>query len=184
MANLRLRFSKRLIPELAGHYEWERGEGDVIALRSDVQHRGYLTKSELEKVAFWKSPRSAGHVKKNSGEFVREVTRFALSAKDERARVESLTLLDGVRWPSASVILHLYHRDEYPILDFRALWSVSIDVPLEYDFDFWWEYVKFCRSLTAASGVESRTLDRALWQYSKENQKPSKPAKRQGKLTT
>jgi hypothetical protein len=69
------------------------------------------------------------------------------------------------------VILHLFDKGKYPILDFRALFSISVDVPSQYNFDFWWEYVEFCRELAETNDVSIRTLDRALWQYSKENQK-------------
>jgi hypothetical protein len=62
-------------------------------------------------------------------DYVAEITRFAFTTECERARVESLTLLDGVSWPTATVILHLFHSDPYPILDFRSLWSVSINKP-------------------------------------------------------
>lgn len=34
-------------------------------------------------------------------------TRVALSTPSERLRIEVLTLLDGVGWPTASVLLHL-----------------------------------------------------------------------------
>jgi hypothetical protein len=73
------------------------------------------------------------------------------------------------------VLLHFGHTDPYPILDFRALWSLGVDVPADahgfYDFPLWWEYTKFCRDLADACGVPMRVLDRALWRYSKENQK-------------
>ena len=59
----------------------------------------------------------------------------------------------------------------YPILDFRALWSVTLEVPKQYGFSFWWPYVEYCRrDLVSSSDVRMRILDRALWQYSKENQ--------------
>jgi hypothetical protein len=62
-------------------------------------------------------------------------------------------------------------RDDYPILDFRALWSLSKEVePHEYDFPLWDEYVQTCRSLATQAGVSVRTFDKALWQYSKEKQ--------------
>ncbi len=38
-------------------------------------------------------------------------------------------MLDGVSWLIASVILHFCHSDPYPIIDFRSLWSVSLEVP-------------------------------------------------------
>jgi len=167
-----LRFARNEILGIADRYK-DKGsvlEAELIALKPTVDYRGFLRKAELEKVAHWKAPRSAGHSRKNSEDYVIEITKFALATSSERAEVESLTLLDGVSWPSATAILHLFHRDPYPILDFRALWSVSLDVPTQYTFDFWWIYVGFCRDLARTVGVDMRTLDRALWQYSKENQ--------------
>jgi hypothetical protein len=78
-----------------------------------------------------------------------------------------------VQWPTASVILHFFHRDPYPIIDFRALWTVSMEVPGQYNFEFWWQYVVFCRDLATKSSLNMRMLDLALWQYSKENQASS-----------
>lgn len=124
----------------------------------------------LKDVARWKSPRSAHHVDRNCDEYVREVTAVALSTSSERLRIESLTLLDGVSWATASVILHFFHRDRYPILDFRALWSVQAEEPNEYTFDFWWKYVLYCRGLADQAQVDMRTLDRALWKHSKRHQ--------------
>jgi hypothetical protein len=68
------------------------------------------------------------------------------------------------------VILHFCARDPYPILDVRALWSVSAKPPAHVDYPFWAEYTRFTRMLAARAGVSLRVLDRALWQYSKENQ--------------
>ncbi len=42
-------------------------------------------------------PRSAGRMEDNPEEYVKEITAFALSAKTERARIEVLANLDGVR---------------------------------------------------------------------------------------
>jgi hypothetical protein len=106
----------------------------------------------------------------NSSEFIRDVTQCALSTPSERLRIEVLTLLNGVSWRTASVILHFFHRDLYPIVDFRAVWSVHGSVPSQYHYEYWWKYTKFCRDVARQAGASMRTLDRALWQYSKENQ--------------
>ena len=119
----------------------------------------------------WKTPRSKPRVESNPTDFIEAVTRTALVTSSERLRIEVLTLLQGVQWPTASVLLHFGHIERYPILDFRALWSLGINQPLDYNFDFWWAYTCFCRNLAEQVGVSMRTLDRALWQYSKENQK-------------
>ena len=167
----RLRFKQDRIRAFAKQYSYEQDDNDIKTLKPQVLERGHLAKEELAKVAHWKAPRSARHVQKNSEDYVSEITGFALSARTERARIEVLTNLDGVSWPTASVVLHFFHRDPYPIMDFRALWSVSLEVPAQYSFDFWWEYVQFCRSIASRNNVDMRTLDQALWQYSKEKQK-------------
>ncbi len=134
-------------------------------------NRGWITKGDLRTIARWKALRSAGYMESNPEEYVREITGFGLNAATERARFEVLTALDGVQWPTAFVILHFFHRDPCPIIDFRVFWSVSMPVPAQYTFDFWWPYVQFCRDLSKSTALDMRTLDRALWQYSKENQK-------------
>jgi hypothetical protein len=87
-----------------------------------------------------------------------------------------LQMLHGVSYPTASVILHFFHVDTYPILDFRALWSMRIAQPSQYTFEFWWRYVGACRRFHARARrrfpqLSMRELDRALWQYSKERQR-------------
>lgn len=171
----RLKFAIAETEHIASRYQYGQDETVLTRLRPTVLARGYLLKEELAMLARWKAPRSAGHVQDNTDDYVEEVTRFALSAMTERARVQLLTNLDGVLFPTASVILHFFHKDPYPIIDIRALWSVSLDAPAstQYKFDFWWSYVEFCRKAAKDAGVDMRTLDRALWQFSKENQPKS-----------
>jgi hypothetical protein len=109
-----LKFHVDEIESVAGRYQYLISETDLIALKEKVVQRGHLTKNELALVAYWKSPRSSKHARKNSEDFVFEITRFVFGTDCERARIESLTLLDGVSWPTASVILHLFHKDPYP----------------------------------------------------------------------
>lgn len=172
----RLRCTPDVLSEYASRYSYPEDDS-VVSLNKTIGKRGYLLKSELLTIARWKSPRSAGHAEKNQFRDVEEITRFAFSASSERARIESLTILDGVEWPTASVLLHLYHKDPYPILDFRALWSISLTPPSQYFFEFWWKYTTYFRELICRTGMGKRELDRGLWQYSKENQK-SNPRKR------
>ena len=98
------------------------------------------------------------------------MTEVALSTGCEQLRVESLTLLRGVHWPTASAILHFCHADPYPVLDVRALWSLGVERPPPYAFDFWHAYTLACRKIARRARVSMRDLDRALWQYSKEQQ--------------
>jgi|GEM_PF-4284513 len=63
----------------------------------------------------------------NPEEFVREITTFCFSAAYEESKIGSLILLKGVQYPTASVILHFCVSDTYPILDFRAVWSLGME---------------------------------------------------------
>lgn len=136
-----------------------------------VRARGFYTKAEFLELCRWKTPRSKPRVESNPDGFIEEVTHTALSTPDERLRIEVLTVLAGVRWPTSSALLHFGHSDPYPILDYRALFSLGMDISkIHYNFVFWWEYTQFCRQLAAKSNCSMRMLDRALWQYSRENQ--------------
>ena len=174
---MQIKFGLSEIPALADGYwssnlpqDQDRETKIDTIIAPEIRKRGWFTKLELVEMCRWKTPRSQPRVASNQEKFIRAVTQTALSTTDERLRIEVLTLLKGVSWPTASVILHFCHPEPYPILDFRALWSLGVDKPPVYDFDFWMEYTNICRGLTHEAGVSMRMLDRALWQYSKENQ--------------
>jgi len=163
--------SENSLRKLASKYDYQNDEAELLSLRKPIIDRGCLTKGDLQVVGDWKSPRSAGRIRGNSEDFVEEITRFALSTRSEQPRIEVLTLLRGVAWPTASVVLHFFGKDAYPILDYRALWSVGVEVPpSRYRFEFWWSYVEFTRDLAKRVSLDMRTLDKALWQYSKDYQ--------------
>lgn len=159
------------VEDLASRYVYPLEDGIEKYLGPAAKARGYLRKHELVRLCYWKTPRTRARVARNLASFVEETTRLALSSRNEQVRIQVLTLLHGVSWPTASVILHFCHQEPYPIIDFRALWSLGVDhPPAFYSFDYWWRYVLCCRRLAEELGVSMRTLDRALWQYSKENQ--------------
>lgn len=165
------RVSASKLKALTPHYPAEYDHEIESVLAPTVRKRGYFTKPEFERICHWKTPRSQPKVASNSAEYIEAVTRTALSTESEQLRIEVLTLLNGVSWPTASVILHFCHREAYPILDVRALWTLGVEASqVTYNFDLWWEYTKVCRALATQTGLSMRELDRALWQYSKENQ--------------
>ena len=167
-----LRFPLSQVRLWAERYSYSRSgaEDALVSLKPRIRRSRRLTKDHLVDICRWKATRSAGNALKNDPAYVEHITRLSFSTSDERARIELLTLLDGIGWPTASVILHFYHKARYPILDYRALWSVRAKPPRKYSFDFWWHYTLFCRRTAKKAGVRMRTLDKALWQYSKEHQ--------------
>lgn len=150
------------------------GEGDsrrAAILRSAVGQRGHLTRTEFLGICRWKSPRSAPHCAKNAEHDVRTLTRAALASSEEELKIDLLRLLRGVEWPTASTILHFCDERPYPILDVPAIWSLGWAKPPSYTMEFWLSYVAFTRDLAARGGHSMRTVDLALWGYSKERQR-------------
>jgi len=175
---MKLRFPIGRISQLAGQYDELAGERDrrlteeiTKKVFPDYLRKGYLTKEGFLTVCAWKTPRSKPHCESNDSATIREVSALALATESERLRIQVWTLLAGVKWPTASVFLHFAFSDPYPILDYRALWSLQAAVPPQYTFSFWEKYTGFCRSLAGEARVTMRTLDKALWTYSKLRQR-------------
>ena len=167
----KLRFPMHRIGEWADRYSDPESDDVPFRIGATARARGHLTMNEFLAIARWKTPRSQKLCASNSAGFVREATEVALRAKSEQVAIGVLTLLRGVSWPTASVILHFCAKRPYPILDFRALWSLSSKATAaDYDYPLWASYVECTRALASATRVSMRTLDRALWAYSKWNQ--------------
>jgi hypothetical protein len=125
-----LRFPEWKIRDWAAAYtidEKERRIEEVVAPK--CQRQGYLDRDSFLELCRWKTPRTRRWCERNRDDFLKSVSAIAFSTSNERLRVEVLILLQGVDWPTASVLLHFAHRDPYPILDFRALWSLNAKVP-------------------------------------------------------
>jgi hypothetical protein len=146
---------------------------EVIAMGRAARGRGHYTRDEFISVCRWKTPRSSPLVARNSAETVHEATGVALAAATpERQRMSALRSLHGVEWPTASVLLHLAYPERYPILDQRALQALGFQRPPPYSFRFWQAYVSACVDLAGQAGVDGRTFDQALWQWSREHGDP------------
>ena len=167
MTAFRLQFDPALIGELAARFGYEDDAATQTAGRA-AGARGHYTRDEFLLVCAWKTARSKPKVALNGETAVQAATATALSARDEGTRMEALTSLEGVGVPTASVLLHFAFPDDYPILDRRALESLGCRARTTYPIGFWLDYLTACRELAARHGVSLRTLDKALWQHSKE----------------
>jgi hypothetical protein len=162
-----LQFPIQRVSEYAARYIDD--DDQVLAIGRVARERGHYTLDEFLRLCRWKTPRSAPLVAQNSADSVEDATRAALSeTSSERERAEALLSLRGVGWPTASVLLHLAYPERYPILDVRALHALGVRAPSAYSFRFWEAYVTACVRLAEQAGVDGRTFDQALWQWSKE----------------
>lgn len=167
----KLRFAESQLSRWATKYDYTGSDDVPWSIGRKARRRGYLLSCELRDIARWKSPRSSGHCSTNTDTFVREVTQTSFSTTDARLKVEVLRLLDGVGWPTASAILHYRDRERWPIIDFRAFWSLGVEMPPgKYDFAVWEAYTECTRTIANRQNIDMRSVDRALWSYSKANQ--------------
>jgi hypothetical protein len=170
MNKFKLKFKPSQINKLASVYDYQSDKEIIESLVPRARKSGYINKADFLKLCEWKTPRSKPLCRQDSEELVREITGIALKTKNEKLKIEILTLLEGVSWPTASTLLHFVSNFNYPILDFRALWSLGYEDPPIYNFDFWNDYTNYCRKVSEENNVSLRVFDKALWQYSAENQ--------------
>ncbi len=171
MDRFELQFPASEIDALAARFGYT-DDGELIALGAGVRARGYYTRAELITVCGWKTPRSRPRVAANSSYAVRSRSERALAATDEAGRIGPLLELLGVGVPTASTLLYAAFPMDYPILDVRALESLGVRSRSSYPVRFWLRYLEACRELSRQHGVSIRTLDKALWQHSKERSRP------------
>jgi hypothetical protein len=162
-----LQFPAEQIRALADRFP-STDDAALSAAGNAAARRGYYTRAEFLRVCEWKTARSRPKVAVNSAAAIRRATRTALGVPDEAVRMVALTSLAGVGVPTASTLLHFAYPDDYPLLDVRALASLGSNPRSSYPVGFWLEYLACCRALATEAGVSLRTLDKALWQHSKE----------------
>lgn len=169
-----MKLTKKNIVQYAGKYEKNARAKDVETekkVKKWFKKNRYLDRENFIELCLWKSRRPKKSYERNSEELIKEITKFSLKTKNEEARVKSLTCLYGVSFPVATTILHFAFPDKYSIMDFRAIWSLGWEKPASYTFDFWEKYYSEIQKLSKKFSLPIRTIDKALWQYSKENQK-------------
>lgn len=155
----------------AARYSYEN-DGACRETGWAARKRGWYTRDEFIRVRAWTPARSSSKVAANSEEEVHDATNRAFFSEDEGTCMEALLELNGVGVPTASTLLHFAFPDDYPILDVRALESLGVKARTQYPVSFWLGYLRACRELSMGCGVSVRTLDKALWQHSKNAQTP------------
>jgi len=177
---------REFVERWAGQFDHDfpaKDAQDEVQLKAWLQARfregqKHLDKPHFVDIARWKSPRPVRHYESNDDDLVQEVTTLAFAARRDDLRLQLLTLLNGVGVPVASTILHFAFPDRYPIMDIRAITTLTHlglrtrPGPLEPGFtgfsvEDWQVYTRLMRDHAESLGVTLRQLDKALWAYDK-----------------
>jgi hypothetical protein len=161
-----LKFAPSQIDALAERYGYAQDNDALLAGKRIAS--GDYSLDNLKVIVNWKSRRRAALIDDNKDDHIAVALKFAsASSTPEAMAVAVLTALHGVGIPMASAILTAINPERYTILDFRALQSLEVANWSE-SVGFFVSYLEACRELAAKHGKSLRALDRALWQWSKE----------------
>ncbi|OBG98449.1 hypothetical protein A5697_16250 [Mycobacterium sp. E3251] len=152
----------------SGHYCPRVVERKLLGeVRFNVAGRGYYRRNEFLQAGAWKSPRSKTYLERNSAEDIEEITRIALAAP-ERLAFRILDVLEGVGVPMASALLTVSYPLRFTVIDFRSIETLWEHAEIDSKRIGYWEYLGVCRRIARRVHTDLRTLDQALWQWSKE----------------
>lgn len=164
-----LSFDEDKIKYYSARYSYPDNGIPIEKIQSDVEKFGMSYKSAANVISWKTRGRSSHHFLKNSEERFKIIIGRVSHHESAESNISNLKCLHGVGAPVASTILSVMFPQEYTILDFRALHALGIPKKLYYSNSFFPEYNAFCLQLAKKNGVDLRTLDKALWQWSKEN---------------
>ncbi|WP_433802982.1 hypothetical protein [Actinomycetospora sp. CA-084318] len=143
-------------------------------VRRGVAGRGHYERVDFLRAGTWKSARPKPYLESNSDDDIRDLTRLAFVAP-ERLGYRILDLLSGVNVRMASALLTVWAPDRFTVIDFRALETLRARSELSGPDPTYPEYLALCRTIAARVGTDLRTLDRALWTWSREEGKAKPP---------
>lgn len=163
---------------------WSLEDFIFSTIGPSVRDAALFTVAEFVTVGYWKTPRPLTNYLSNEARpgTIQKVTGAAL-ARTEPAigRRATLAYLNGVGAPVASALLTVWCPDEFTIIDYRALSTLShfgatVDgVAASEHRQFWWEqhyelYLKLCKSIVeTVAPFTLREVDRALWKWGERN---------------
>jgi hypothetical protein len=183
-----LRLTRAFIREWVAEYDRRsdpRDRADEQALKAWLrgqQDPKHLDKTHFVRLARWAAPRRLDAYESNSPVLVRQATRLANQATDERLKMHVLSALDGVSVMVAAAMLHFFHPRLYPIFDIHdratlkkaGFWPRRVD---DGGVDAWQDYVRIMRRLARRFRVSLRDLDKALYAY--DRWRPRRPRRQQ-----
>jgi hypothetical protein len=180
VAYFQLQPAESELQQLAEQYWQKSGEKEHELEKAAFEageaiRNGDYSLANLEAIVRWKSERAVQYLIGNSDEQVRHVLAVAAAPESStESAIKALLELHGVDICVASAILAAIYPERYTVLDYHVLEAVGY---ARHDVHFYEEYLAFCKRLADSNIVKPqsalpgpaplRTLDRALWEWSR-----------------
>jgi hypothetical protein len=176
------------VPELSDYLEdnWHRvartlyDMDDAMQKFATVRSYGSISRARLWRIGYIKSTRKSELLKQNDSAVVRDKTKKAFLADNERDRISLLCELRGVSVPRASAILSWTHPERWPVIDQRAWRTLRrFDIVSCYDKGTglgpvqWEVFVQAVDALCAVvkgGRLTPQQIDRLLYQEDKDEE--------------
>jgi hypothetical protein len=161
-----LQFAAEDIRSRAARYDFNEDK-DAFEAGARVSG-GDFSRANLEAIFEWKTKgRGRSRLTKNNDGEIADALKLAIEAKTPRAAVAVLTGLSGVDVPVASAILATAKPNVHTIIDWRTLHALDVYAS-KVTIKLYLSYLRHCKEIAAKNEVTLRELDRAMWQWSKE----------------
>lgn len=153
---------------LARQYPVDEDREPLLA-GAAIRDRGDFTRDNLAKIFKWKTrDRGKSRLLRNQDAEIEEALRLATGAIHPRTAISVLRGLDGVEVPVASAVMTMIYPNRYTVIDFRALETLGVEQSFP-TVTYYLAYLHRCQIIAKDWCLSLRELDRALWQWSVNN---------------
>jgi hypothetical protein len=134
-----------------------------------VGERGYYDRQDLLAVGRWKAKgRTQSRLKANTDSEIRDITRMALEAAlPYQHRI--LTLLKGVKVPTATALLMVWDKNRHTVIDVNAVKALFEHSEINTQTPSYMEYLAVCQEISRRCERSLRTVDQALYEYGRQH---------------
>ena len=167
---------EQLIAQQVSAEEWPDTANLIKEFRA-VKKRGWLTREDLVKVCYWKSPRAIHYINANTPAFIKKITAEALGSRNEAHIISTLIQLKGVSIPMASALLTLVNPKRYGVMDIRV-WQLLYQLKevhtnpgaSGFSINEWLQLLQILRNYAKKFKVSARDVERTLFLVHKQYQ--------------
>lgn len=139
----------------------------------------YLKSEELEEILKWKLRGQYGRKlkirEKNTDENIEKITKAAFDLThsefeiETELRINTLSVLYGVRTPVATAILAMCFPKKYAVIDFRNWRQIFGEIKTSFSVSDYFRYLSELEVYAEHFSIPIRDMDMAFWQFDSEN---------------
>lgn len=149
-------------------------------LRGKLQKNEFATKEDLKNIIEWKfqgqlKGRRSLNIKRLNNvnpKLIVDISKLAFTADSDKTRLKLLTVIDGVGYAIATVILTFFNPQNYGILDFHAWNAIFQDGKKTFGERECLRFIGELRRIAREVDLPCRDVEKALFKKDKLKRKP------------